>query len=131
MTECECKRPKPFADMKDGGFRCQTCKEKILPITSTRNELPHIIGTHGRTPWTPERWAYFCPYCDREELYFPQISKPVGTAQCEACRAISTGEEVQAVIDQTIRDYEERKKSPMSRTLSLCGDGTYRGSNQD
>jgi hypothetical protein len=130
MSECGCKRPKPYADMKNGGYRCQTCREKITPVPDSKNPIPYIVGVTGAPSYQPPRWAYLCPKCDREELYFKEMKNPTGQSQCESCREYSSGREVQEMYQMMERDYQEKKKNTMDRTLSLCGDGTYRGSNE-
>jgi ribosomal protein S27E len=68
----------------------------------------------------PKWFAFECPECEHEEVYFQQQVTPEGTARCQLCRAEVKAETIIEIRERRERQYREKMKNPMMRTLDLA-----------
>jgi len=69
-------------------------------------------------------WAYECPICEKEMLFFKECRNPTGEAMCRLCNSIVKAETVQTIMDEREKAWQERKNNRILRELSAMGNGT-------
>jgi hypothetical protein len=92
-------------------------KDSIIQIIGANTELQGDGSEH-------KAWSYECPICDHPMLFFKECRNPTGEAQCRLCGSIVKAETVQAIMDERVKDWENKKNNSMLRTLSYMGNGT-------
>lgn len=112
---CKCPSPKPMWSVVRRLTVCSNCLEHVEPLPESK-DLPLVLND-PKVKSTQKFYHYLCPQCDHEELYFPQLKNPEGTAKCQLCGYRATGAEITKAYADRERDYQEKLKDPMNRTI--------------
>ncbi len=89
----------------------------------TKTSLPKIIGDCCDFVGADkrQRYAFQCPQCDNDQIFFPTLENLAGPAVCEACRYQTTGEEIERLLLAQEADYQRRQNTRMLRILEYVG----------